>query len=524
MRTDSIAAPAVKELLDRVMDPGSFLSWDSPLNPPTAASGDYTAALARGTQKTGLDEAAVTGLGTVDGIETAFIATEFGFLGGSIGVRTSERIHAAVRRATKEGLPLVALPVSGGTRMQEGTVAFIQMIRITAAIEDHKNAGLPYLVYLRNPTAGGVFASWASLGQLTAAEPGALLGFLGPKVHAALFGEDFPNGVQTAENLLRHGILDSIIAPEQLRDWITAVLGILTKPPAVRKDHDTDPLATTVQASRPRVSTDPWDCVLRTRNRGRPSSLDVARQAASSLVFLHGNQQGTTERGLFAAVASIGETPCVLIGLQDSGAQRPLLGPGCLQLARRAMGLAEQLRLPLISLIDTAGAELSVNAEEGAMAGEIARSLATLIRLQTTTLSVLLGRGTGGGALALLPADTTIAAESGWLAPLAPEGAAAILYSDTTMASTVARQQGITAAVLCDLGVVDRIVPEFEAEPADEFCLRMARAIVIEVQAAPLTPPPDILARRESRLDRLVPVHSPHTHHPAPATMPEMQN
>ncbi len=524
MRTDNIVAAGTRDLLEIVVDPGSFLCWDVPLDAPAGASGDYMATLARGRQKTGLDEAAVTGRGTVNGMDAAFITTEFGFLGGSIGVRTSDRIHAAVRRATEERLPLVALPVSGGTRMQEGTAAFVQMIRITAAVEDHKAAGLPYLVYLRNPTAGGVFASWASLGQLTAAEPGALLAFLGPKVYAALFGEDFPHGVQTAENLLHHGIVDSIVAPEQLRRWLAAVLGTLTGHPAARKNHDAGLAPVPVKTSRLRISTDPWDCVMRSRDPKRPSSLDVARQAAGSLVFLHGNQQGTTERGLFAALATVSETTCVLIGLQDSRADRPILGPACLQLAQRAMALAEQLGLPLVSLIDTAGAELSANAEEGAMAGEIARSLARLVRLQTTTLSVLLGRGTGGGALALLPADTTIAAESGWLAPLAPEGAAAILHSDTSMASTMARGQGITAGALYDLGVVDRIVPEFEAEPADAFCFRMAEAIAIEVNAMSRTLPPDVLARRKSRLDRLGTVHSSQTHHPAPAMTPGNQN
>lgn len=521
--TDGIASSSLSELLQTVVDPGSFLSWDAPLDPPAGASSDYKAALARARQRTGLDEAAATGRGTVDGVDAAFIAIEFGFMGGSIGVRTSERIHAAVRRATAQRLPLVALPASGGTRMQEGAAAFIQMIRTTAAIETHKAAGLPYLVYLRNPTAGGVFASWGSLGQLTAAEPGAMLGFLGPKVHAALVDEDFPPGVQTAENLLHHGILDSIVAPEELRDWLSAVLGMLTSRPAVRKSHDASPVAAPVLSSRRRISTDPWACVLRSRNPGRPRSLNVVHQATDSMVFLHGNQQGTTERGLFAALATVSKTTCVFIGLQDTGGNRPMLGPACLQLARRAMALAEQLGLPFVSLIDTAGAELSVNAEEGAMAGEIARTLAKLIRLETYTVSVLLGRGTGGGALALLPADTVIAADSGWLAPLPPEGAASILYSDTSMAPLMAREQQITAAALYSLGVVDRIVPEFEGDSGDEFCLRMAHAIATQIDAAPRPLPPDILASRESRLERLGSVHSSHDHHPTPAVTPENQ-
>ena len=156
----------------------------------------------------------LTGEGTVFGRRVGVVACEFDFLAGSIGVAAAERITAAVERATAEGLPLVASPSSGGTRMQEGTVAFLQMVKIAAAVELHKRAHLPYLVYLRHPTTGGVFASWGSLGHVTAAEPGALIGFLGPRVYEHLYGEPFPPGVQTAENLHRHGVIDGVVPLE----------------------------------------------------------------------------------------------------------------------------------------------------------------------------------------------------------------------------------------------------------------------------------------------------------------------
>ena len=148
----------------------------------------------RARARTGLDEAVVTGEGRVHGRRVAVVACEFGFLAGSIGVRAADRLVRAVERATDERLPLLASPTSGGTRMQEGTVAFLQMVKITAAIGRHKAAGNPYLVYLRNPTTGGVLASWGSLGHVTVAEPGALIGFLGPRVYAALYGGEFPAG------------------------------------------------------------------------------------------------------------------------------------------------------------------------------------------------------------------------------------------------------------------------------------------------------------------------------------------
>ncbi|WP_286143106.1 acetyl-CoA carboxylase carboxyltransferase subunit beta, partial [Mycobacterium sp. GA-0227b] len=218
------------EVRDAVLDPGSYRSWDGPPL-DVAAREDYRQALAAAATKTGLDESVVTGEGTVFGRRVALVLCEFDFLAGSIGVAAAERITAAVQRATAERLPLLASPSSGGTRMQEGTVAFLQMVKIAAAVELHKRAHLPYLVYLRHPTTGGVFASWGSLGHVTGAEPGALVGFLGPRVYEHLYGEPFPEGIQTAENLHRHGVIDGVVPLDAVRTTLNRALKVLADPP-----------------------------------------------------------------------------------------------------------------------------------------------------------------------------------------------------------------------------------------------------------------------------------------------------
>ncbi len=146
-------------------------SWDQPVD---ASSHDdsYQAELRAAEEKAGTDESVLTGRGTVNGRPLAFIVNEFGFLAGSIGVAAAERIAGAVRRATAAGIPVVASTASGGTRMQEGTRAFVRMIEITRALMEHRAAGLAYIVHLRHPTTGGVYASWGSLGHMTVAEPG----------------------------------------------------------------------------------------------------------------------------------------------------------------------------------------------------------------------------------------------------------------------------------------------------------------------------------------------------------------
>ncbi|MBW8709570.1 MAG: acetyl-CoA carboxyl transferase, partial [Mycobacterium sp.] len=219
------------QLRDAVLDDGSYRSWDTPPL-EVDASDVYRRELAAASAATGLDESVVTGEGTVFGRRVALVACEFDFLAGSIGVAAAERITAAVAWATAEGLPLLASPSSGGTRMQEGTVAFLQMVKIAAAVELHKRAHLPYLVYLRHPTTGGVFASWGSLGHVTAAEPGALVGFLGPRVYEHLYGEPFPAGIQTAENLHRHGVIDGVVPLDAVRSTLDRALKVVADPPA----------------------------------------------------------------------------------------------------------------------------------------------------------------------------------------------------------------------------------------------------------------------------------------------------
>ena len=474
------------ELVDLVLDDTSFVRWDGdPVH--VEVDGTYAEELERARSRSGLDEAVVTGEGRIRGRRVALLACEFSFLAGSIGVAAAERLVLAVERATAEGLPLLAAPVSGGTRMQEGTVAFLQMVKISAAIAAHKAAALPYLVYLRNPTTGGVLASWGSLGHVTVAEPGALVGFLGPRVYEALYGERFPPGVQVSENLFAHGLIDAVLLPEDLAGVVDAALNVLLSPreglPEVPDLPDED---------LPDVSA--WDSITRSRRTDRPGVRRLLRYAATDVIPLNGTGEGEADPGLLLVLARFGGAPCVLLGQDRRGQtiERPM-GPAALREARRGMRLARELRLPLVTVIDTPGAALSKEAEEGGMAAEIARSLAELVTLEAPTVSVLLGQGTGGGALALVPADRVIAAQHGWLSPLPPEGASAIVYRDTERAPEMAEKQGVRSLDLLSHGIVDRIVAE-RPDAADEavaFCERMGVVLqhelvrLIEADAGP---------------------------------------
>ena len=263
MGTDAKPARlSATELIDLVLDEGSWRSWDTPPEyGPLSES--YAAELAAAREKTGLDEAVLTGEGLMRGRRVAVMACEFRFLAGSIGVASAERLVRAIERATTERLPLLAAPVSGGTRMQEGVVAFVQMVKISHAIAAHRAAGLPYLVYLRHPTTGGVMASWGSLGHVTVAEPGALVGFLGPRVYEALYDRPFPGDVQTSENLYAHGLIDAVVPPDQIADILDRALTVLLSPADVSADP-ADPPVEEIE------DVDTWESITRSRRQERP--------------------------------------------------------------------------------------------------------------------------------------------------------------------------------------------------------------------------------------------------------------
>jgi acetyl-CoA carboxylase carboxyl transferase subunit beta len=502
--------------LAKLVDEGSWRPWDSQIT--TLPDDDaYADDITRAREKTGLDESILCGEADVNGVRVAVVVSEFGFLGGSIGRDAGRRVVTAIRRATAEGVPLLALPASGGTRMQEGTAAFLQMVNITAAVVDHKAAKLPYVVYLRHPTTGGVFASWGSLGHVTLAEPGALVGFLGPRVYEGLYGEAFPDGVQVSENLRSHGLIDLVVPVEDLGSTASRIVRMLAVPTSLHDHTPADdagpsPAESTLGASpleslldeSPQDGSAPgessaWEVVERSREPGRPGVSQLLREASDGAIELAGGGELDSRSGIILALTRFGRHSVVVVG-QDRNRQGPgsLVGPADLRLARRGMRLAQGLNLPLVTVIDTPGADLSADAEEGGLAGEIAHCIAELTALTVPTVSVLLGQGAGGAALALFPADRVVAMENSWLSPLPPEGASLIVHRDTDHAPAMAQSQGIRASDLRAAGIVDVVVGE-SATPG-RFLRDLSDRLAAEIDAMGDSP---VETRAQWRAERL---------------------
>jgi len=522
-----------------VIDDGSLREWDAevvsrdPLGFVDVRP--YGERLAEARARTGLGESVLTGAATVAGRPVAIVAGEFGFLGGSIGVATGERVARAFERAREERLPLIALTASGGSRMQEGTLALVQMAKLATAARSLRADGLPYVVCLTDPTTGGVLASWGSLGTVTFALPGALLGFAGPRVVELTTGSPLPDGVQRAETLLADGLVDAVVPPAELRAAVARVLAVTaprsaapaasvgadassaqaapasapsapasaSRPPPSAPSAPASAPSSPTASDEPATSRDAWTALGHARDPRRPDAAAVLAALASDVTELRGDRAGRPDDpGCLAALARICGRPAVVVAQRRGPDGRPpALGPAGYRKARRAFALAEELRLPLVTIVDTPGAELSAAAERGGLAAEIAGCLAELGTLPVPTLALLLGEGGSGGALAFLHADRVVCAENASLAVIAPEGASAILHRDLDHAPELAATQGGTSLQLLEEGIADRLVPEPlpAHEQPDVFLARLGAIVADELNALTAVPAADRLAARTAR-------------------------
>ncbi|MBS1870695.1 MAG: acetyl-CoA carboxylase carboxyltransferase subunit alpha/beta [Actinobacteria bacterium] len=502
---------SARERVALVVDEGSFAEWDAEVvsDDPLGFSDTkpYRERLAAACEATGLGEAVLTGRATLDGRALAVVAGEFGFLGGSIGVATAERVARAFERATAERLPLVALTASGGSRMQEGTLAVIGMAKLADAAGRLRAVGLPYVVCLTNPTMGGVLASWGSLGTVTFALPGATAGFAGPRVVELLTGRPLSPRVQRSETLLAQGLVDDVVAPDALRARVAAILAVAgpTAPaaPAAPAPAPAPPAPAAPAADTNAHERDAWVSLRHVRDRRRPGAGALLDAIAADVTVLRGARDGhPDDPACFAALARVAGRPAVLVAQRRRGDGTPaVMNPSGYRKARRAMALAAELRLPLVTVVDTPGAELSADAERGGLAAQIAGCLADMAALPVPTIAVLLGEGGSGGALALLNADRVLVAEHASLGVIAPEGASAILYRDVDHAAELAATQGGASWQLLDFGVADTLIPEPAPahEQPDAFLAHVGAALAAALAELTAADPADRLAERHRR-------------------------
>ena len=568
------------ERIGLILDEGTFEEWDAQLPDadPLGFPG-YPEKIADHRERSGKHEAVRTGRGTIGGHPAAVGFMEPGFFIGSMGSTVGEKVARLFDRATEAGLPVVLFCASGGARMQEGLASLMQMAKTACAVERHDRAGLLYVSVLTDPTTGGVTASFATLGDIILAEPKTLIGFAGQRVIRDTIKQELPEGFQTAEFALNHGLIDAIVKRPRLRGALIEILA-LHQPMALHRTSSAAPQAAsaavdtrTEAAARSilgelfqnplerfpfasRLAKKPegdgagygdepasvsdrdkrklerhakremkrsglsgeaepgsaWESVQLARNVHRPTTLAYIRGITETFFELHGDRSFADDAAIVGGIGTIGGLPVTIIG-QEKGSDlndRIRRNFGCPQpegyrKSARLMRQAEKFGRPIVCLVDTQGAFCGTEAEERGQGNAIAENLALMASLHVPVVSVLLGEGGSGGALALALSNCVAMQEHAVYSVLSPEGFASILWKDGKRAPEAAEVMGMNAAQVLKLGVVDDILSEGlgAAHENPEEAIGNVRAYIEEAldRLAPLGPE-ELRAQRQQRFAR----------------------
>lgn len=491
--------------IEMIADENSFEEWDMDLQTenPLDYKG-YEEKIEKLQEKTGLREAVVTGKATILGEPAVLAVCDGRFMMASMGEIVGEKITRAVERATRQELPVIIFACSGGARMQEGIVSLMQMAKTSAALKRHSDAGLLYISVLTDPTTGGVTASFAMLGDIILAEPKALIGFAGPRVIEQTIGQKLPKGFQRSEFLLEHGFIDQIVERPKMRETLGRILEFHGKvqtdiedtidktagETASQTGDQAVDRATGKMVSKTTVHTadeikskdsedivdkaqtqkiNAWDRVLLSRRKNRPVGSDYIRMLFQDFTEFHGDRLYGDDPAIIGGIAYFKERPVTVIA-QEKGTNTKenimrnfaMPSPEGYRKALRLMKQAEKFHRPVICFVDTPGAFCGLEAEERGQGEAIARNLYELSGLKTPVLSIVIGEGGSGGALALAVADEVWMLENSIYSILSPEGFASILWKDSTKAKEAAKVMKLTADDLKKMGVIECVLEEPE--------------------------------------------------------------
>ena len=467
--------------IEMLTDVGTFEEWNkempfsNPLDFP-----NYEKKVEAAREKTKLNEAIVIGKAKIDGNPAVVGVCDARFIMSSMGHVVGEKITEAVERATKEKLPVILFACSGGARMQEGIVSLMQMAKTSAALKRHHEAGQLFISVLTDPTTGGVTASFAMLGNIIIAEPGALIGFAGPRVIEQTIGQKLPEGFQRAEFLLEHGFVDMIVPRQDQKHVIGRILYMHRKhdmavdADAAKADitgAENTPAATQSQENTEKSA---WDTVLLSRKADRPTALDYINAVFDEFMEFHGDRCFKDDGAIVGGIAMFHGMPVTVIGQQKGKNTKDNIrrnfgmpSPDGYRKALRLMKQAETFGRPIICFVDTPGAFCGLEAEERGQGEAIAKNLFEMSSLKVPVLSIVIGEGGSGGALAMAVANEVWMMENAIYSILSPEGFASILYKDSKKAPEAARVMKVTAADLKELGLIERIIPEEEPANTD---------------------------------------------------------
>lgn len=468
--------------IQMIADEGSFQEWNSGLETknPLNYKG-YEEKIRLMQEKTGLDEAVLTGSALIRGKKAAVGVCDSRFIMASMGEVVGEKITRMIERATKEKLPVILFACSGGARMQEGIVSLMQMAKTSAALKRHSDAGLLYVSVLTNPTTGGVTASFAMLGDIILAEPRALIGFAGPRVIEQTIGQKLPEGFQKSEFLLKHGFIDRIVERKELKTVLADILSMHEKKVLSQMEKEEEPESEYVRQTE--ISA--WDRVQLSRRKDRPTGSDYIRHLFTDFIEFHGDRYYKDDRAIIGGIAKFKEIPVTVIAQEKGRTTKENIehnfgmpSPDGYRKALRLMKQAEKFGRPILCFVDTPGAFCGLEAEERGQGEAIARNLFEMSGLTVPVLAIVIGEGGSGGALAMAVADEVWMLENSVYSILSPEGFASILWKDSKKAKEAAEVMRLTADDLKEMGIVERVISEgknFSEEHMGDVCRKLSQ-------------------------------------------------
>lgn len=516
--------------IESVTDEGSFQPWfEGMISPNPLEYEGYPEKIVKIQEKTGLDEAVTTGEASINGSRVALVVCDGRFLMASMGEVVGEKITRTVEKATEENIPVIIFACSGGARMQEGLVSLMQMAKTSAALKRHSDSGNLYISVLTDPTTGGVTASFAMLGDIILAEPNALIGFAGPRVIEQTIGQKLPKGFQRAEFLLEHGFVDAIVERKNMKETLSRILKlheesaentmtVESKEDSYAKAENTMIEETDCENNREngdgeKEEHSPWERVLMSRLHNRPVGEDYIHALFTDFIEFHGDRYFKEDHAVIGGVARFHGRPVTVIAQSkghntkenvDRNFGMPL--PEGYRKALRLMKQAEKFGRPVICFVDTPGAFCGLEAEERGQGEAIARNLFEMSSLKVPVLSIVIGEGGSGGALAMAVADEVWMLENSVYSILSPEGYASILWKDSKRAKEAAAIMKMTADDLKKMGMIEKVFTEpkeYTTQTMEETVKKIDTAIIKFLQdREPLTDI-ELLQKRYERFRRM---------------------
>lgn len=459
-----------KRRIKMLVDKGTFEPWFEGLeisNP--LGDKEYEKKLLEVKEKTKLEEAVITGKALINGSEVALAVMDGRFLMASMGEIVGEKITRTVEKATEENLPLVIVACSGGARMQEGIISLMQMAKTSAALKRHSESGNLYISVLTDPTTGGVTASFAMLGDIIMAEPDALIGFAGPRVIEQTIGQKLPKGFQKSEFLLEHGFIDLIVERQNLKNKLSEIIKLhySKKIKNNLKQVLADDVNNNVENKTFQNNLTPWEKVQISRENKRPTGLDYIEKLVENFTELHGDRYFGDDSAIVGGIGTVNNKPVTVIAQvkghntkENISRNFGMPSPEGYRKALRLMKEAEKFHRPIICFVDTPGAFCGLEAEERGQGEAIARNLFEMSAIKVPILSIFVGEGGSGGALAMAVANEVWMLENSVYSILSPEGYASILWKDGKKADKAAEAMKMTADDLKQLNVIEKIFKE----------------------------------------------------------------